>query len=54
MQKKVNDNSLAYLKSWIKALENDTVFIEKALSQSWLAIEYLNKNIVENTAKKTA
>ena len=43
MQKKVNKNSLAYLKSWISALKNDDVFIYKALSQSAGAIDFLKK-----------
>ena len=54
MQKKVNKNSLAYLKSWIKALKNDDVFIYKALSQSAGAIDFLKKNLKENQAKKSA
>jgi len=54
MQKKVNKNSLAYLKSWITALKNDDVFIYKALSQSAGAIDFLKKNLKENKAVKTA
>ena len=54
MQKKVNKNSLAYLKSWISALKNDDVFIYKALSQSAGAIDFLKKNLKENQAKKSA
>jgi antirestriction protein ArdC len=54
MQKKVNKNSLAYLKTWISALSNNDVFIYKALSQSSGAIDFLNNNLKEIKAKKTA
>ena len=54
LQKTVNENSLAYLQSWKKYLTDDDVFIYKALSQSAGAIDFLRKNLKENTAKKTA
>jgi len=37
---------LAYLKSWISALENDNKFLISALSQSYRASEFLlNKGV---------
>jgi antirestriction protein ArdC len=41
LQKTVNTNNLAYLKSWISALENDNKFLISALSQSYRASEFL-------------
>ena len=41
IQKTVNNNNLAYLKSWISALKNDNKFLISALSQSYRASEFL-------------
>jgi antirestriction protein ArdC len=41
LQKTINANNLAYLKSWISALENDNKFLISALSQSYRASEFL-------------
>ena len=41
MQQTINNNNLAYLKSWISALENDNKFLISALSQSYRASEFL-------------
>jgi len=41
IQKTINANNLAYLKSWISALENDNKFLISALSQSYRASEFL-------------
>jgi len=41
LQKTINSNNLAYLKSWISALENDNKFLISALSQSYRASEFL-------------
>lgn len=41
IQKTVNANNLAYLKSWISALQNDNKFLISALSQSYRASEFL-------------
>jgi antirestriction protein ArdC len=41
LQKTINNNNLAYLKSWISALENDNKFLISALSQSYRASEFL-------------
>ena len=41
LQKTVNTNNLAYLKSWISALQNDNKFLISALSQSYRASEFL-------------
>ena len=46
LQKTINNNNLAYLKSWISALENDNKFLISALSQSYRASEFLlNKGV---------
>jgi len=46
LQKTINSNNLAYLKSWISALENDNKFLISALSQSYRASEFLlNKGV---------
>lgn len=41
IQKTINRNNLAYLKSWISALQNDNKFLISALSQSYRASEFL-------------
>jgi antirestriction protein ArdC len=41
LQKTINANNLAYLKSWISSLENDNKFLISALSQSYRASEFL-------------
>jgi antirestriction protein ArdC len=41
LQKTINNNNLAYLKSWISSLENDNKFLISALSQSYRASEFL-------------
>ena len=46
IQKTINSNNLAYLKSWISALKNDNKFLISALSQSYRASEFLlNKGV---------
>jgi len=54
LQKSVNKNSLAYIQSWKKYLSDDAVFIYKALTNSALAVDFLEKNLKENKAVKTA
>jgi len=55
IQKTINKNSLAYLKSWISKLRNDELFIIKALTQSGQAVNFLKDNLKNNTqAVKTA
>jgi antirestriction protein ArdC len=41
IQQTINNNNLAYLKSWISALQNDNKFLISALSQSYRASEFL-------------
>jgi antirestriction protein ArdC len=44
LDKTINQNSIAYLKSWISRLQNDDKFLLKALSQSAGASAYLLEN----------
>jgi antirestriction protein ArdC len=44
LDKTINQNSIAYLKSWISRLQNDDKFLLKALSQSAGASTYLLEN----------
>jgi antirestriction protein ArdC len=41
IQQTINNNNLAYLKSWISSLQNDNKFLISALSQSYRASEFL-------------
>ena len=53
LQKTVNTNNLAYLKSWISALQNDNKFLISALSQSYRASEFLlNKGKIKEYPKQ--
>ena len=55
IQKTINKNSLAYLKSWISRLKNDKLFILKSLTQSGQAVNFLKDNLKTNIkAVKTA
>ena len=45
IQKTINKNSLAYLKSWISRLKNDELFLIKALTQSGQAVNFLKDNL---------
>ena len=45
IQKTINKNSLAYLKSWISRLKNDELFILKSLTQSGQAVNFLKDNL---------
>jgi antirestriction protein ArdC len=45
IQKTINKNSLAYLKSWISKLKNDELFILKSLTQSGQAVNFLKDNL---------
>jgi antirestriction protein ArdC len=45
IQKTINKNSLAYLKSWISRLKNDKLFILKSLTQSGQAVNFLKDNL---------
>jgi len=50
LDKTINQNSIAYLKSWISHLENDDKFLLKALSQSAGANTYLLENSTVTSA----
>ena len=50
LDKTINQNSLAYLKSWIARLKNDDKFLLKALSQSAGASTYLLENSTATSA----
>ena len=56
IQNDINQNSLAYLKSWISRLQNDELFILKSLTQSGQAVNFLKDNLKTNikAVKKTA
>lgn len=45
------DNSAAYLKSWLKALQNDPAFIITAASKASKAMEYITKSVDTFDAK---
>ena len=45
IQKTINKNSIAYLKSWISRLKNDELFLIKSLTQSGQAVNYLKENL---------
>lgn len=49
----IQDNSAAYLKSWLKALKNDKKYLWKASNQATKAYEFMLENQYQTVAENT-